>query len=117
MVQQLQDAQQVQLARLVQAARAQLRTSEPGQAPPRTAEDQNLDHPHLRQLLHLLLQDPGHLQDPIRPVQDVLVHLPPQDTFHPVLFRFDARHRFIHAGPEGADLVGRVTGLRNPGPL
>lgn len=106
MVRQLQQAQQVQLTRIIQAARAQL-DNRTGSGSRSQNITEPLDHPHLmRQLLHTLLQASGDIQGPTGPIQDVLVHLSLQNALHNLPFCFDARHHLIDGGPQGANLRG-----------
>lgn len=106
---QLQHTQQVELARHVEAARAELR-DRTGSAPSRRSR--TLRAPaHLGQPLHPLPQAPGDVQGPARPVQDVLVRLPLQDALHASLLRLDAGHHLVQGGPQAADLRTSVSGV------
>lgn len=106
---QLQHTQQVQLARDVEAARAELRDrtrSAPAEGLRRGAPA------HLGQLLHPLPQAPGDVQGLARPIQDVLVRLPLQNTLHTFLLRLDAGHHQVQGGPQAADLRTNVSGVQ-----
>lgn len=62
-------------------------------------------HPHLMwELLNSLQQTPGNFEDSISPVQDVLIYIPLQNTFHCMLPLFGTWQHSINGRPQRAHL-------------